>query len=260
MITLVRTVNSDTFRTFTLSCAGSDSPEVLEIANYITERHKLERAEEADMEIYIGKNADIWEVGVRLTTRPLSVRDYRVANIPGGLNPTVGYAMNSFARLGSARSYLNVCSGSATLLIEASYFNKNMKMVGFDIDSKTSSLAIQNIKKAGLITSVQLKTADLRTYPDFGTFDVITSDLPFGMQIGKGEDLRALYWSFVEYCEKFLNPKGTIVVYTAEFDLLQEVIKKSPFMIHKTLELTVPTSVGAYMSTKIFVLSRKIKE
>ena len=90
-----------------------------------------------------------------------------------------------------------------TLLIEA-YFQSttanistNGHFLGFDIDKKTNSQAIRNIQNAGLIRDIQIKTADLLDKPDFGDelakFDIITSDLPFGMQIGKDEDLDKLY-------------------------------------------------------------------
>ncbi|MEI6553711.1 MAG: hypothetical protein WCO09_04020, partial [bacterium] len=115
------------FKTFKLRCAGSDSKEVREIQSYITNTYKLNESEDADMEIYISKPSELWEISIRLTTRPLTLRDYRVANIKGGMNPTIAYALNTFCNLNSAESYLNVFSGSGTLLIEAGISNPNLK-------------------------------------------------------------------------------------------------------------------------------------
>ncbi len=272
------------FKTFKLRCAGSDSKEAVEIQNYIANTYKLKNAEDSDLEIYISKPGDLWEVSVRLTTRPLSLRDYRVANIKGGLNPTIAYAMNTFCNLNKPSSsspsaslpsspspslptalfssYLNVFSGSGTLLIEAGLGAKlsktNLKLVGFDIDGKTNALAIQNIKKADLIKQIHLKTADIYDKPHLGKFDVIVSDLPFGIQISSKENLNNLYKTFVSYCEETLNKEGVMVVYTTEYKILQDILESSKFDITKTLNIVISTAdVNTYLYPRIFVCKLK---
>ncbi|MBI5138496.1 MAG: methyltransferase [Candidatus Vogelbacteria bacterium] len=258
LIHIALKTSEDKFKTFKLVCAGKESMEVREIASYITETYKLARAEDPDMEICIGKQEDVWELAVRLTPRPLSVRDYRVANIKGGLNPTIAYAVNTLCDLNAAKNYLNVFSGSGTLLIEAGLFNLKLKLTGFDINGKSNALAAENIKKAGLIKRVDLKTTDIFDSPELGKFDVITSDLPFGMQISKEEDLDKLYERFVRYCEEALSQRGILVVYTTEHKLLYQKLIDSRFKITKTLELKVPTSVAdSYIYPRIFVCKFK---
>lgn len=257
LIELVVPKDQKGFDSFKLSCAGSDSPEVRGIARYIKETYKIPSSEEADLEIYIGKSNTIWEIGVRCTARPLSMRDYRVAHIAGGLNPTIAYAINTFCDLSTRSSYLNICSGSATLLIEAARSNPSLQLVGFDHDGKTNALAVQNIKKAGLLKSIHLKTADILDTPDLGIFDVITSDLPFGMQISKGEDLEQLYRTFIMYVQATLNPNGILVIYTAQPDVFEAALVDSNISISNTINLTLPTTVGAYLRTKILVCTRK---
>jgi 16S rRNA G966 N2-methylase RsmD len=246
------------FKTFKLRCAGSDSKEVKEIQNYIISTYKLTESEDADLEIYISKPNELWELSVRLTQRPLSLRDYRVANIKGGLNPTIAYAMNSNCDLNNIQSYLNVFSGSGTLLIEAGLSNPNLNLIGFDIDGKSNALAIQNIKKAGLIKQIHLKTADIYNKPHLGKFDVIASDLPFGIQISAKENLDNLYKKFVEYCEETLNENGTLIAYTTEYQLLQSTLEQSKFEIIKSINLVISTSdVKTYLYPRIFVCKLK---
>jgi len=257
LIDTVLKLSNDKFKTFKLSCAGSDSKDVLEIINFIIDTYKIEESEQADMDIFIGKSKGLWEVGVRATARPLSLREYKVENIKGGLNPTIAYAMNAFCNLSGVNSYINIFSGSATLLIEAGLINNELKLFGFDNNGKSIAQAVKNIKKAGLIKVVELKNADIFEEPDFGKFDVITSDLPFGMQISKGDDLEKLYKSFVKYSEKTLNPKGTLVIYTTENEILEPILGKSSFKIIKTLDLTVSTVVNKYIYPKIFVCAWK---
>ncbi len=179
---LIETVikqNPKSFKTFRLRCAGSQSDEILQTEKYIQETYRLNKSLDADLEIYINKIDSLWEICVRLSSRPLSVREYKEKNIKGGLNPTLAYTMNSFCDLENINSYLNIFSGSATLLIEAAYINPNIKLIGLDIDKKTNSLAIQNIKKAGLIKNIQIKTGDIFEEPELGKFDAITANLPF---------------------------------------------------------------------------------
>ncbi|HRH24866.1 MAG TPA: methyltransferase [Candidatus Paceibacterota bacterium] len=246
------------YKSFKLSCAGSDSKEVKDIKKYISSTYKLSESEEADLEVFIGKSNNTWEVGVRITTRPLTLRDYKIKNIKGGLNPTIAYAMNTFCDLNSIKSYLNIFSGSGTLLIEAGLINKDLNLVGFDHNGKNNALAVENIKKAGLIKVIKLKTADIFDAPELGTFDFIASDLPFGMQISKGEDLEKLYKAFITYSEEVLEKSGKLVIYTTEHELLVEIIGKSRFLVTETLELKVPTVTGGYIYPKVFVCKLKV--
>lgn len=248
----------DNFKTFKISCAGSDSPEVRGIAKYIQDTYKTEENDEADLKIHIIKPENIWEIGIQITPHPLSVRDYKVVNMSGAMDPTVAYAVNSFCSLDSAYSYLNVFSGSATLLIEAAQRYPNLKkLIGFDNDKKHLSLAIQNIKKAGLIKRVQVKEADIFDKPNLGTFDAIVSDLPFGMSISKNEDLEKLYTTFIQYCEDVLNNGGRLVIYTSEYKLIESILLKSKFRVIQSLQLKFITNVDAYLKPKIIVCEFK---
>jgi len=250
--------NKDKLKTFKIICAGSNSPKIRSIAEYIQRTYKLAEKEDGDIEIHIVKSDEIWEVGIQITPKPLSFRDYKIKNMSGAMNPTIAYAMNSLCELENANSYLNIFSGSATLLIEAGQCYPNLKqLIGFDNDKKHISLAIQNIKKAGLIKKIQLKEKNIFDKPDLGRFDVITSDLPFGMCISKNEDLKNLYRCFVEYCQETLNWGGKLVVYTSEHEILKKIILESKFKIVKTLGLKFITSVNAYLRPKIFVCRLK---
>lgn len=254
LITMIIESQRNKFKTFKIVCAGSDSPSIRSIAEYIQNTYGLTEEEEADMKIHIIKTDNTWEIGVQITPRPLSFRDYKIRHMSGAMDPTIAYAVNSLCKLENADSYLNIFSGSATLLIEAGQCFPNLKqLVGFDNNKKTISLAIQNIKKAELIRRIQLKEKDIFDKPDLGKFDVITSDLPFGMSISKGEDLEKLYQCFIEYCQETLNHGGRLAVYTSKHEMLKEIILKSKFKIIKTVELKFLSSVNAYLRPKIFV-------
>lgn len=245
----------DIFKTFKISCAGHDSKEVRSIAEYVAKTFELVEKEDADLKIHITKSDAIWEVGAQITSRPLSLRDYKVANMSGAMDPTIAYAMNSLCDLDKAQSYLNIFSGSATLPIEAALQYPNIqKIIGFDNSKKHLSLAIQNIKKAGLITRIQLREGDIFDKPDYGKFDVIVSDLPFGMSISKNENLSELYRAFIYYCENTLNPGGTLAIYTTEYEIMEDVLKTSKFHTAKKMDLKFVTSVNSYLRPSIYIL------
>lgn len=248
----------DIFKTFKLSCAGSNSREAQSITKYIRDMFSLREQEDADLKVHIIKLKHTWEIGIQITPRPLSVRGYKVVNMSGGMDPTIAYAANSLAKLESANSYLNIFSGSATLLIEAGKsYPKLERLLGFDNNKKHLSFSIKNIKKAGLINQIQVKEADILNAPDFGIFDAIVSDLPFGMSISKNEDLEKLYTTFIRYCEQKLNPKGRLVIYTSEFDIIESILRISQFKIIKSLQLKFITNVDAYLRPKIVVCEFK---
>ena len=254
IIDLVTAEKNSAFETFKISCAGSGSPEVRGIADYIRETYRLIEKEKADIKVHIIKTDGTWEVGVEISSRPLFLRNYKVRNMGGAMDPTIAYAVNSLAQLEMTDSYLNIFSGSATLLIEAAEYYPTLKrLVGFDNDKDAITLAIQNIKKAGLMKRIQIKGRDLFDKPDLGKFDVITSDLPFGMLISKNDNLDELYKYFAEYCQKTLNRGGRLVVYTNNHKMLKKMLLDSGFKIINELELKISTSVNAYIYPKIFL-------
>jgi len=254
LVEIVIAGNKDKFKTLKITCAGSDSPEVRDISEYVKITYKLTEAEDADLKIHIIKLNNNWEVGIQITPRPLSLRNYKVRHMSGAMDPAVAYAINSLCGLEHAESYLNIFSGSATLLIEAGLCYPNLKkLVGFDNDKKHLSLAIQNVKKASLIQRVQLKEKKIFDKPDLGKFDAITSDLPFGMVISKDDDLEKLYNCFIEYCQEALNRDGKLVIYTSEHEIIERAIADSEFKITNMLGLKFITSVDAYLHPRIYV-------
>ena len=250
--------DDETFRTFKISCAGSDSSEIRSIARYIESEFSLAEQNEADLKIHLIKIGKEWEIGVQITKRPLSQREYRFGHMKGAMDPTIACALNTEAGVAKKETYLNVFSGSSTLMIEAALNYPNLKsIVGFDNNKEHLSLAFRSVKKAGLIDKVKIIEADIFDNPDLGKFDVITSDLPFGMVVSKDEDLGQLYSHFVEYCEHHLQDNGILAVYTAKADLFAQIISKSRFTINREYTLKLDTNSSGYIYPKILVCTLK---
>jgi tRNA1(Val) A37 N6-methylase TrmN6 len=260
LIQLAMDVDEKKFSSFKITCAGSSSPEVQNISRYVQTEYNLTEDDDADLKIHIVKlhNSNIWKVGVQLTERPLSSREYKVRNMSGAMDPTIAYALNSLCELECKESYLNIFSGSGTLLIEAGLTFPNLsKLIGFDISKEYISLSMQNIKKSGLIKRIQIYEKDIYDNPDFGSFDCITSDLPFGMAISKNEDLEELYRCFITYAEKKLKSNGVLAVYTSQWEMLENLLLQSKFIIKKTLQLKLITNANTFLPLKIFICKLK---
>lgn len=260
LIALVQEKNTqDTFKTYHISCAGSDSSEVQDVERYIEETFGLDSAEEADLSIYISKDEEeVWEVGLQVTARPLSLRSYKVRHMSGAMDPTIAAALNMLCMREGAESYLNVFSGSGTLLIEAGLVYPQLTQIeGFDHAKDHLSLSIQNIKQAGLLKRVRVHEANILESPDLGMFDVITSDLPFGMAIAKGEDLVGLYQNFLKYTAEHLNPEGILGVYTSEFELFENLVIESQFEIVHKVTLDLITKENQYLPVRMIMLKKR---
>ena len=107
LVNMVISIDKKNFKSFKITCAGSDSPEVRSIVRYIQEEYGLVEKENADIKIHIIKPDDVWEVGVQLTARPLSLRNYKVRHMNGAMDPPIAYSMNSLCELEHKESYLN---------------------------------------------------------------------------------------------------------------------------------------------------------
>ncbi|HMO79098.1 MAG TPA: hypothetical protein PKA96_02865, partial [Candidatus Paceibacterota bacterium] len=95
----------------------------------------------------------------------------------------------------------------------------------------------------------------INDHPDLGKFDVITSDLPFGMAISKGEDLKSLYKNFINYCEDHLNKGGRLGVYTSEFKILENLVSNSNFKLEREVCIDLITNEELYLPVKIMIFS-----
>jgi len=248
-------INQDSFNSFKVQCAGTNTPEINSIIKYINQEFKLEYdLDNPDLKIHIIKAKDSWELGAQITPKPLSWRDYKVSHMSGALNPTVAYGMNLLAKTEEATSYLNPFSGSGTLLIEACIQNPHLQeIVGFDIDKSALTSSIHNIKEAGLIRKIKVKSLDIFEEISLGKFDIIASDLPFGMAISKHTDIGYLYKKFINFSENHLTKNGRLVVVTSETDLFKKIIKNSNFKIISEINLKSVTSINSYLKTTIFL-------
>ena len=85
-----------------------------------------------------GKNAVL---GLQLSPRRMRDREYRVENVPGGLESTVGYCMAFLARVEKRDVCLDPMCGSGTTLLEAGIAFEPATLLGGDMQAQVLEAA-----------------------------------------------------------------------------------------------------------------------
>ncbi len=224
---------AQTFRTFTISAAGSDSSTFMALRSQITASTGLVYAPgEADLLLRIRPSQvkkEGWDVLIRLSPRPLATRSWRVYNLLGALNATIAAAMVELAYPKPRDRFLNVMCGSGTLLIERLRRCPAQLAVGCDLDRDILAGAALNLHAAGLENSARLVRMDATAldFPD-DSFDVICGDLPWGQLVGSHAGNIALYPKLLREVARVTAPGARLVLLTHEIKLMDELSAADP--------------------------------
>ncbi|MCA9915294.1 MAG: hypothetical protein KC496_18200 [Anaerolineae bacterium] len=128
----------DAFQSFHIGAAGSGTSVMRRIQAELAQELSLPyHRYEGDLLLRIRRppeDANGWQVLIRLTPRPLATRPWRVCNMKGALNASVAQAMIRLLQPSSADAFLNLASGSATLLIERAAWGSANQIVGYELD------------------------------------------------------------------------------------------------------------------------------
>lgn len=218
------------YETLRLSAAGEDLAVLARLKGQLAERLGLAvAADEGDLLLRLRRSAwePGWEVLVRLTPRPLSVRPWRVCNLPGSLNATLAHAMMALTAPAPSDVVLNVACGSGTLLIERLALSKARQAIGCDIDASVLACAAENVRAAGFARDVRLERWDAGELPlPDGHVDVICADLPFGQLVGSHRENEALYPRIFAEAARVARPGARMALLTHELRLLERVAER----------------------------------
>lgn len=188
-------MSTDTFTGFRVSSPGKDSAALRRLRDAIGAWTGLPEDPEGDLLVRVRRDADGWEVLVRLTSRSLSARKWRVVDMPGALHATMAAAMLQLVSPRKDDRILNLCCGSGTLLAEC---RRGARFVGIDNATNALVAAQANLAAAGRThrakASTVLARANVRKLPlPDDSIDVLLCDLPYGHAVGDHEDNRSLY-------------------------------------------------------------------
>jgi 23S rRNA G2445 N2-methylase RlmL len=224
--TILKLHEVGTFRTFTIAAAGSESSVMQRIKQEITQQFQLIPAEKGDLWIRIRPSqSGGWETLMRLTPRPLSTRDWRVANYEGSLNAVVAHAMSLLTQPKPENIYVNLGCGSGSLLIERLAAMEARQVIGIDHDEHVLGLASLNIQASHKTDQIDLIRGEISRLPlQSSSCDSLTADLPFGQRVGTHKENLHLYPLVLSEAARVARPGAHFVIITHEIRLIESVL------------------------------------
>ena len=221
-----------TFRNFGISAAGDDSAVMQRLADMLRKKLSIPHApDEIDLLLRIRPSRlreSGWEVLIRMSPRPLSVRAWRVADMEGALPAPVASCMVRMTLPQPSDRFLNIACGSGTLLIERLIDNRATRVIGCDISTDALAYARENLTAAQLQHFVELQDWDARALnlPD-ASIDAICADLPYGIAGGSHKDDVTLYPAILDEAGRVAKPGARFVLITQEEKLMGEIVGRS---------------------------------
>jgi tRNA (guanine6-N2)-methyltransferase len=172
---------------------------------------------------------DGWDVLVRLSTRPLSDRPWRVRDFPGAANATVAAAMARLTRPRPQDRVANLLCGSGTLLVERLLAGPARLAVGVDRDRAVLEACQQNLAAAGLGDRTLLLAGDIAddAWLAHGPYDVLLADPPWGTLLGDHAANPALYATLLERAHHAAAPGARLAVLTHEIRLMERCLERA---------------------------------
>lgn len=251
----VRALNPNSYRSFSVAAAGSDSSVMARIKEQIAAQTGLALADDrGDLLIRIRPSNAGWQTLVRVSARPQVTRSWRVCNWEGALNSATGHAL---IRLGKHRPndvYLNIGCGSATLLIERLRHGKAGRVIGVDIDNNALQCAQANVTAAGE-PAIQLLLGDMTSLPLLtNSVDHVVADLPFGQLSGSHTANVEMYPRALNEAGRVTRANGQFTLITHEMRLLERLLRESPYW---TNEKSIQINLRG-LHPRIYVLRRTL--
>lgn len=230
---LVTRLNAEPVRTFRFDAAGNSSAGYRKLAARLAESTGLrQETAGADLVLRFRRPPDSgqgWEVLVRLCTRPLSRRPWRVRDFPGAANACVAAAMTRLAGARPSDRFANLMCGSGTLLIERLAVGRVRAAVGVDLDARALDACAANLRAAGLAGRARLVRADIAddSWTASGPFDVIMADPPWGTLTGSHDTNEALHLALLERARAVAAPGARLAVLTHEIRIMERCLRRA---------------------------------
>ncbi len=163
-------------------------------------------------------------LGLRLSDDTMRHRPYQQVHLPAGLRPSMAAAMVRLTRPTPEDIFLDPLCGTGTLLIERGLYGRHRLLVGGDLDQAAIMAAQENIGPRHKPRELLLWDAGRLPLAD-GSVDCLASNLPFGKQLGRPQDLPELYGRLAVEMERLLRPGGRAVLLTSKIRVLRAALQ-----------------------------------
>ncbi len=255
-ITTVRAVAPHNYHTLHIGAAGADSPVMQRLKEELVRATNLQAGEdEGDLLLRLrrGVGGEGWEALVRIGSRPLATRAWRVENYGGALNATVAHAMALLTHPQPTDLFLNLLCGSGTLVIERCAAGAVRRAIGCDTSGDALGAAQANIEAGGYNDVIELHAWDARDLPlPPASVDALVADLPFGNLTGSHRANIVLYPAVLAQAARVAKAGARFVLITHEVRLMEQLLAEQTAWM---CERTVMVSLGG-LHPRIYVLER----
>lgn len=165
-------------------------------------------------------------IGLRLTDRTMRHREYKVANLPGSLRPTIAAAVVLLSKPTDDDVFLDPTCGAGTILLERALFGRHTMLYGGDISDEAVEATRANF--ANRHKPWEVRTWDATALPlGDGSVTRVGTNPPWGRQIRAGRDLRDHYKKSIREIERVLAPWGRAVILTSEWRALGDALESA---------------------------------
>lgn len=246
------------YRTLYIDAAGSDSSVLTRLKQDLAAQSNLKPIDEKGdllLRLRRSKSDAGWDGLVRLSPRPLVTRNWRVCNFEGALNASVAHAMVRLTQPHPDDVFLNLASGSGSLLIERVSVGKPRLVIGCDLDNNVLDCARENIKAAGYDGQIKLLHADGGQLPlPDASVNKLVADLPFGQLVGSHDQNAKLYPVILREAARVARHESIFALITHEIRLTETVLKQFP---EWRLQDTIRVTLGG-LHPRIYLLQKTV--
>lgn len=151
-------------------------------------------------------------LGVQIHNEELSKRLHPEFIRDASIRPNVAFAMLHLAGYGEGEVLMDPFVGSGTIALEAAVRFPNNRIIGIDRSDRVVKGARANAETLGL-TNVELSTANARNLGRVvakSSVDCIVTNPPWGIRIGKNDEMDDLYRGFLASATEVLKIGGRI--------------------------------------------------
>ncbi len=230
------------FRTFHLAAAGDDSSVMQRLKSEIAANTNLTPNEEGgDLWIRIRRDAQKigWEVLVRTSRRPHVTRAWRVRDWPGAINAVVAQAVIRLTRPTPEDVFLNIGSGSGTILIERGLSGPAHMLIGCDNNPDVMSIAQTNGRAVPDLALNWLHADGRRLPMPNQSVDALAADLPFGVLIGSHDENEQLYPALLLEAARVAKPGARFAIVTQAIRVMDSLLpSQTAWQVEDVLKVT----------------------
>lgn len=198
--------------------------------------------ENAAVEVWLTIQNTTAFCGLRLSTREMRHRTYKVEHVPASLRPTVAAAMVRLAGVGAGMTVADPMCGAGTIVGELNEMLRRrrgdaVQVLAGDLERNAVRATDINLRR---LPAALLARWDARRLPlGDAVLDRIVSNPPFGKQLGDPEEIGPLYQALAQEYDRVLKPGGRAVLLVSEEGLLERALRPREWALQRKLGIRI---------------------